>query len=193
MGSKPFDNFGVTHWLTWLVSSKSIYTSSSQLENPYDTKALLFLPPSTHDLLPFHHHLSIVCVALQTTFVSLFTFLFLFLPHTTLDLNSSNINYHIHRVCFPKVHAIVHVMDITKYFIFLHTWKDGCLILWWWFPPLPPCFFCVCRVIDWDVLLEKRNLLQVEFKSRYFILKFWKKYGSSGWCTWKDHSDNQSM
>lgn len=27
----------------------------------------MLLPPSTHDLLPFHHHLSIVCADLHTT------------------------------------------------------------------------------------------------------------------------------
>ncbi len=35
-------------------------------------------------------------------------------------------------------------------------------------------FFYVCRVLDWDVLLEKRNLLEVrmENKNSYFILEF---------------------
>jgi len=123
MGSKPFDNFGVIHRLTWLVSSKSLWISSSQLLHPCDTKALLFLPPSTHDLLPFHHHLFIVCVILHTTLCVCLSFSFFFLhthTHTHTSLNSYNVKYHIHKVCFPKVHAMVHVMDIPKYFIFLH-------------------------------------------------------------------------
>jgi hypothetical protein len=56
-------------------------------------------------------------------------------------------------------------------------------------------FFCVCRVLDWDVLLEKRNLLEVriENKNSYFILEFFFKNGLNGGCTWKNHANNQNM
>jgi hypothetical protein len=63
--------------------------------------------------------------------------------HTYNSLSSSGISYHIHRVCFPKAYAVVPVMDIPKYLIFLHIWEEGCLILVWWFAPPPPCFSCV--------------------------------------------------
>ncbi len=50
-------------------------------------------------------------------------------------------------------------------------------------PPSP--MFLLCRVIDWDVLLEKRNLLRCKWNSKVVIL-FWsfeKSSGSSGGCT----------
>jgi hypothetical protein len=74
----------------------------------------MFLPPSTHDLLPFHHHLSIVCADLHTTAVCLSV------SYTYNFFSCSGISYHRHRVCFPKAHAVVPVMDIPKYLIFLH-------------------------------------------------------------------------
>jgi hypothetical protein len=70
------------------------------------------------------------------------------LTHTYNSLSSSGISYHIHRVCLPKAHAVVPVMDIPKYLIFLHIWEECCLILVWWFAPPPPCFSCVERLFN---------------------------------------------
>jgi hypothetical protein len=141
-GNKPFDNFGVIHWLTWLVSSKSFYTSFSQLAHPCDTTTIVSSPFHTWPT-PFSPPF-IYCMCYFANYLYVFVYLFsFFLPHTTLDLNSFNINHHIHRICFSKVHAMVHVIDIPKYFIFLYLWEDNCLILWWLFGAPPPCFLCM--------------------------------------------------
>jgi hypothetical protein len=50
-------------------------------------------------------------------------------------------------------------------------------------PPSP--MFFVCRVSNWDVLLEKKNLLKCRWNSKIIVL-FWSfeiSSGSSGGCT----------
>jgi hypothetical protein len=157
----------------------------------------IFFPPSAHDLLPFHHNLFIICVVLHTTCVFIcLSFFFCLHTHTHKFFNNFDISYHIHRVCFPKVHVVMPLMSIPKYLVFFSYMRRGlshsCMVICL----LSPCFFfCVCRVLDWDVLLKKRNLLEVrvENKSSCFILEFLKIQWLSGGCTRKKHANNQSM
>jgi hypothetical protein len=112
----------------------------------------MFLPPSTHDLLPFHHHLSIVCAELHTTALCVC----LSLTHTYNSLSSSGISYHIHRVCFPKAHVVVPVMDIPKYLTFSSYMRGelshSCMVVC---PPSPMFSFVECLFNHGPVLCSQ--------------------------------------
>lgn len=86
-----------------------------------------------------------------------FSFFFCLHTHRHNSFNSFDISYHIHRVCLLKVHVVVPIMNIPKYFIFLHIWKEGCLIFVWWFTLFPHVF--LCRVLGWDVFVRKEEFV----------------------------------
>jgi hypothetical protein len=120
------------------TTCSSLWHKGTIISSPFHT--LIYFPFTTIYLVSMLLYILPFCVYLPFSLFFLHTHTH---THTHTPLNSYNIKYHIHRVCFPKVHVIVHVMDIPKYFIFLHMWEDGYLILLWWFSPLPHVFLCV--------------------------------------------------